>query len=263
MGVPGGLIGGRIYFLITTPSQIPPHWWGPFAIWKGGLGIWGGIAGGVARRAVVVLRRRRSRRRDVRAVHGRAPRRGCCRAGDRPDRQLLQPGAVRQADDAAVGAEDRPGAPPARIRAVRDVPADVPLRDHLEPVARGIPGRGSGARARSGRRALFALYVAGYSGFRIFEETLRIDYSNHILGMRLNFWIAPLCASPGWRGSSRSSAAGGGAARPAGIGVEAASGAQRRRSPSPMRQAERSAPRRPWSAVPRARPRPRLPARQT
>src|SRR5947209_17306325 len=44
---PGGLIGGRIYFLITTPSQIPPHWWGPFAIWKGGLGIWGGIAGGV------------------------------------------------------------------------------------------------------------------------------------------------------------------------------------------------------------------------
>src|SRR2546421_6163063 len=43
---PAGLIGGRIYFLITTPAQIPPHWWGPFAIWKGGLGIWGGIAGG-------------------------------------------------------------------------------------------------------------------------------------------------------------------------------------------------------------------------
>src|SRR5207302_5843087 len=37
---------------------------------------------------------------------------------------------------------------------------------------------------------VFALYVAGYSAFRIFEETLRIDYSNHILGMRLNFWIA-------------------------------------------------------------------------
>ena len=37
---------------------------------------------------------------------------------------------------------------------------------------------------------LFALYVAGYSAFRIFEETLRIDYSVHILGMRLNFWIA-------------------------------------------------------------------------
>ncbi|MEA2144757.1 MAG: hypothetical protein QOG59_344, partial [Solirubrobacteraceae bacterium] len=33
-GFPAGLLGGRIYFLITTPSQIPPHWWGPFAIWK-------------------------------------------------------------------------------------------------------------------------------------------------------------------------------------------------------------------------------------
>jgi prolipoprotein diacylglyceryl transferase len=37
---------------------------------------------------------------------------------------------------------------------------------------------------------VFALYVAGYSGYRIFDETLRIDYSNYFLGMRLNFWIA-------------------------------------------------------------------------
>jgi prolipoprotein diacylglyceryltransferase len=37
---------------------------------------------------------------------------------------------------------------------------------------------------------VFALYVAGYSGYRIFEETIRIDFSNYILGMRLNFWIA-------------------------------------------------------------------------
>ena len=44
---------------------------------------------------------------------------------------------------------------------------------------------------------MFALYVAGYSAFRIFEETLRIDYSNHILGMRLNFWIALLLCLAG------------------------------------------------------------------
>jgi prolipoprotein diacylglyceryltransferase len=37
---------------------------------------------------------------------------------------------------------------------------------------------------------LFALYVAGYSGFRIFEEQLRIDPAHHILGMRLNFFVA-------------------------------------------------------------------------
>jgi prolipoprotein diacylglyceryltransferase len=37
---------------------------------------------------------------------------------------------------------------------------------------------------------IFALYVMGYSGYRIFEETIRIDYSVRILGMRLNFWVA-------------------------------------------------------------------------
>jgi hypothetical protein len=37
---------------------------------------------------------------------------------------------------------------------------------------------------------IFWLYVAAYSGFRIFEETQRIDYSNYFLGMRVNFWIA-------------------------------------------------------------------------
>ena len=36
------IIGGRIYFDLTTPADIPHHWWGVFAVWSGGLGIWGG-----------------------------------------------------------------------------------------------------------------------------------------------------------------------------------------------------------------------------
>src|SRR5258706_7687370 len=56
--VPAGIIGGRIYFDITTPSQISPHtWWGVFAVWNGGLGIWGGIAAG-ALAGIWRLRRR-------------------------------------------------------------------------------------------------------------------------------------------------------------------------------------------------------------
>ncbi|MGH3493826.1 MAG: prolipoprotein diacylglyceryl transferase, partial [Sciscionella sp.] len=42
--VPSGIVGGRIYFDLTTPAKIPPHWWGPLAVWDGGLGIWGGVA---------------------------------------------------------------------------------------------------------------------------------------------------------------------------------------------------------------------------
>jgi prolipoprotein diacylglyceryltransferase len=42
--VPAGIIGGRIYFDITTPQDIPHVWYGPLAVWSGGLGIWGGVA---------------------------------------------------------------------------------------------------------------------------------------------------------------------------------------------------------------------------
>jgi prolipoprotein diacylglyceryltransferase len=40
------------------------------------------------------------------------------------------------------------------------------------------------------RPALFALYVAVYTAFRTYEETLRIDPSSHFLGQRLNFWVS-------------------------------------------------------------------------
>ena len=49
---------------------------------------------------------------------------------------------------------------------------------------------GSATTARSSPPGLFALYVAGYSAFRIFEESLRVDPAHHILGQRLNFWVA-------------------------------------------------------------------------
>ena len=46
-GVGAGIVGARLYHLATSWSEVPNEWWGPFAVWEGGLGIWGGIAGGV------------------------------------------------------------------------------------------------------------------------------------------------------------------------------------------------------------------------
>ena len=48
-------------------------------------------------------------------------------------------------------------------------------------------------RFRFKRPALFSLYVAWYTAFRTFEETLRIDPSNHFLGQRINFWVSLVC----------------------------------------------------------------------
>lgn len=44
---------------------------------------------------------------------------------------------------------------------------------------------------------LFALYVTGYSAFRIFEESLRVDPSEHFLGLRLNAYVASVLALAG------------------------------------------------------------------
>jgi prolipoprotein diacylglyceryltransferase len=38
--------------------------------------------------------------------------------------------------------------------------------------------------------ALFALYVALYTGFRFYLESLRIDPSHEILGLRVNAWVS-------------------------------------------------------------------------
>ena len=40
--------GGTNVLDITSFGEMPHTWWGPFAVWDGGLGIWGGIAGGAA-----------------------------------------------------------------------------------------------------------------------------------------------------------------------------------------------------------------------
>jgi len=54
---------------------------------------------------------------------------------------------------------------------------------------------------------LFALYVTGYSAFRIFEESLRVDPSEHFLGLRLNMYVAIVLAVGGalwfWRTQRR------------------------------------------------------------
>ena len=95
-GVPFGILGGRLYHDVTSWNEVPHNWWGWLAIWQGGLGIWGGIAGGVAG-GLIPLRRHRV----TSQLHGRGGTGHPRRAGGRACRQLLQPGAVRRPDETA------------------------------------------------------------------------------------------------------------------------------------------------------------------
>ena len=50
-GVAFGVVGARLYHDITSWSEVPsPKWQGIVEVWKGGLGVWGGIGLGVDRR---------------------------------------------------------------------------------------------------------------------------------------------------------------------------------------------------------------------
>jgi hypothetical protein len=81
--------------------------------------------------------------------------------------------------------------------------------------------------------------VAGYSGFRIFEETLRIDYSNYVLGLRLNFFVAlVLCLlGLGWFVAIQRGWRGFGGAEPVPAG---ASPPRKKAPPPPPRRAKRT-----------------------
>jgi prolipoprotein diacylglyceryl transferase len=186
-GFPAGLIGGRLYFVVTSYNEVPPHWWGPFAVWKGGLGIWGGIACGT----LAGIWRLRRHHADVAAfMDAAAPAllvaQSIGRVGNYFNQELF-------------------GGPTSLPWGLEISPAHRPV-GYLHyatfhptflyeiiwnlSLAAALVWLGHHRRIRP--PGLFALYVAGYSGFRIFEELLRVDPAHHILGMRLNFWVASL-----------------------------------------------------------------------
>ena len=185
--VPAGLIGGRLYFVATSWNEVPRDWWGPFAVWQGGLGVWGGIALGTLV-GLWVLRRRGA---DLAlfmdcAAPALLVAQSIGRVGNWFNQELF------------------------------GGPTTLPWALEIDPAHRP-PGYGQYAtfhptflyeilwnltlaavlvwlgRHREVRPpGLFALYVAGYSLGRIGEELLRVDPAHHILGLRLNFFVASL-----------------------------------------------------------------------
>jgi prolipoprotein diacylglyceryl transferase len=184
-GFPAGIIGGRIYFLVTSWDQAPHAWWGPLAVWQGGLGIWGGIAAGTAA-GIWVLHRRRA---DIpRFLDAAAP-------------ALLVAQAIGRVGN--YFNQELFGGPTALPWALRIDPAHRPAgytqyaTFHPTFLYEIIWNLSLAAflvwlgRTRDIRPpGLFALYVAGYSAFRIFEELIRVDPAHHFLGLRLNLFVA-------------------------------------------------------------------------
>jgi prolipoprotein diacylglyceryl transferase len=184
-GFPAGLIGGRLYFLATSWNEVPDDWWGPFAVWKGGLGIWGGIALGT----LVGIWRLHRAGADIplfldAAAPGLLVAQAIGRIGNYFNQELFgRPTSLPWGLE--IDPEHRPDRYASSLTFhptfLYEIIWNLALAAFLVWLGRHREIRPPG---------LFALYVAGYSAFRIFEELLRVDPAHHVLGLRLNFFVA-------------------------------------------------------------------------
>ena len=103
-GVAAGIVGARVYHVITSWDEVPDEWWGVFAVWKGGLGVWGGVAAGLVTGAIIA---RRAGANVPRLADCVGPAillaQGIGRFGNYFNQELFG-----TPDDAALGARDRP-----------------------------------------------------------------------------------------------------------------------------------------------------------
>ncbi|HMC41221.1 MAG TPA: prolipoprotein diacylglyceryl transferase, partial [Acidimicrobiales bacterium] len=183
-GVPGGLIGARVYSLVTSwQADTSGHWLWAFEIWRGGLGIWGGVAGGIALGAVGA---HRAGLRLAPLVDCAAPALALAQSIGRWGNYFNQelygwhsslPWAVR------IDHPNGPGSPPATFQPtfLYESVWDLVVCLLVIQVER---------RLRIRRGYLIASYAALYTFGRFFTEWMRVDAAHRFLGLRLNDWTS-------------------------------------------------------------------------
>jgi prolipoprotein diacylglyceryl transferase len=191
-GVAFGVVGARAYHDITSWNEVPsPKWQGMFEVWKGGLGVWGGIFLGTAVGAMVIRRAGVSVPLFMDAVApGLLLAQGIGRIGNWWNQELYgKPTTLPWAlkiDNAHLPSDPKYlGYTTFHPTFLYELIWDVVGVAVLIYVGRRF-------HRRLNPPNLFALYVAWYCFGRFFEELLRIDPAHHIAGLRLNAWVSAI-----------------------------------------------------------------------
>lgn len=193
VAVPAGIIGGRLYHLITSPeayfgSQGRPM--DAFKIWNGGLGIWGAVALGTL---VAWWQHERLRR------HGRQGLLSFAEFADALAPGLLFAQAIGRLGNwfngelfggpttLPWGLQIPIGLRPAGYEAYQTFHPTF-LYEGLWCVFVAIVLMSLEHKFKPGQGFLF--YVAAYSVGRLFIEFLRIDMAHTVAGLRVNVWMS-------------------------------------------------------------------------
>ena len=197
--VPAGIIGARIYHVITSPGPYFGADGEPIRalyVWEGGLGIWGAVAGGAVG-AWIACRRIGIPLTFVAdcLAPGLPLAQGIGRWGNWFNNELYGkatdlPWALRVYEfDTSRGraVETATGEP-----AVAGTFHPTFLYESLWDIGIAIAIWQLDKVYRFGKGRAFALYVMLYALGRFGVELLRTDEATHVLGMRLNNWTAIL-----------------------------------------------------------------------
>ncbi|GGP36429.1 prolipoprotein diacylglyceryl transferase [Streptomyces calvus] len=185
--VPFGLVGGRLYHVITDYQLYFSEgrdWVDAFKIWEGGLGIWGAIAFGALGAWIGCRRRGVPMPAYADAVApGIALAQAIGRWGNWFNQELYG------------RATDLPWAVEITSSSDGRVPGTYHptfLYESLWCVGVALLVIWADRRFRLGHGRAFALYVAAYCVGRFWIEYMRVDEAHHILGLRLNNWTSIL-----------------------------------------------------------------------
>ena len=184
-GVLGGIVGARAYHVVTSWSTVDDEWWEPFAVWEGGLGIWGGILGGVLVGAWVIRRSGESVYAFMDAVApGLLLAQAIGRVGNYFNQELFgKPTDLPWALEIEV--TNRPEG-----YELDSTFHPTFLYESLWSLLGVVLLLLLGRWLRIRPPGLFAIYVLWYTFGRFFMELLRIDEAHEFFGLRLNAWVS-------------------------------------------------------------------------
>ncbi len=185
IAVPAGVIGGRLYHVATDWERFADRPLRIVQIWRGGLGIWGGIALGVVVGLLVARRRGLPVLATLTAATPGLPVAQAIGRWGNWFNQELYGRATTLPWGLAIDERHLPaGASPGTLfhpTFLYESLWCLVLAGLLLVVDRRV-------RLAPGR--LFLVYVAGYCAMRFFIEGLRIDPAKAAGGLRLNQWVS-------------------------------------------------------------------------
>jgi prolipoprotein diacylglyceryl transferase len=191
--VPFGIIGGRIYHVITSPAQYFGTNGNPvdaLKIWEGGLGIWGAISLGAVG-AYLYFRTHKTTLNFRQLLDSLAPGVVVAQAIGRIGNYFNQE-VFGKPTELSWGLEIDPLNRPDGFESYATFHPTF-LYELLWCLVVAVlliklPGFLKQITSKQGD--IFALYILGYTLGRVWIESLRIDEANLILGLRLNIWVS-------------------------------------------------------------------------